>query len=224
MNTPDDVLFVSMRKDLFTAVVGDTLDEMGFLHQFLPPYIQPLHSDMILVGRAMTVQHHDLEEEAPTNQTAAFGVMLKALDDLKRGEVYIATGSSPTYALIGEHMSARAKRLGCVGAVIDGYSRDTRGILNLGFPVFSRGRYAQDQRPRGRVVDFRTTITIGGVGVTPGDIIFGDIDGVLAIPQVIEQEVLRRAMERVQREHDVGNALDGRGISAAEAIEQFGIL
>jgi regulator of RNase E activity RraA len=224
MNAPDDVLFPTMRKELFTAVVGDVMDQLGFLHQFLPPYIQPLHDDMILAGRAMTVQHRDLDQQASADQPGSFGVMLQALDDLKPGEVYVATGSSPTYALIGEHMSTRAKKLGCVGAVIDGYARDTRGILNLGFPVFCRGRYAQDQRPRGRVVDFRIPITIGGVNVTPGDIIFGDIDGVLAIPQSIEQEVFRRAMERVQREHDVHNALDGQGISATEAMAQFGIL
>ncbi len=224
MNVPDDVLFPTMRKELFTAVVGDVMDQMGFLHQFLPPYIQPLHGEMVLAGRAMTVQHRDLDEEAPVNQQDIFGLMLQALDDLKPGEVYIATGASPTYALIGEHMSTRAKKLGCVGAVIDGYARDTRGILNLGFPVFCRGRYAQDQRPRGRVVDFRTPITVGGVNVTPGDIIFADIDGVLAIPRSIEQEVFRRAMERVQREHDVHNALDAKGISATEAMAQFGIL
>jgi regulator of RNase E activity RraA len=224
MTVPDDVLFKTMQRNLFTAVVGDVMDELGFLHQFLPPYIQPLHDDMILVGRAMTLQHRDLDQEASADQPNSFGVMLQALDDLKPGEVYIATGSSPTYALIGEHMSTRAKRLGCVGAVVDGYARDTRGILNIGFPVFCRGRYAQDQRPRGRVVDFRVPITIGGVKITSGDIIFGDIDGVLAIPQSIEQEVFRRAGERVQREHEVHSALDGQGISATQAMEQFGIL
>jgi regulator of RNase E activity RraA len=178
---------------------------------------------MIVVGRAMTVQHRDIDQEEDTGELP-FGVMLKALDDLKPGEVYIATGSSPRYALLGEHMSTRAQRLGCVGAVIDGYSRDTRGILSLNFRTFSRGRYAQDQRPRGRVIDFRVPITIGDVRVSPGDLVFGDLDGVLVVPHLVEEEVLRKSFERVDKEHSVHDALREKGISATEAMERFGIL
>jgi regulator of RNase E activity RraA len=217
-------LFPTIKKDLFTAVVGDVLDQLGFLHQFLPPYIQPLHDDMVLIGRAMTVQHRDVSSTPEDDSQSAFGLMLEALDDLKPGEVYIATGSSPSYALIGEHMSTRAKRLGAVGAVIDGYSRDTRGILNLDFAVFSRGRYAQDQRPRGRVIDFRIPVTIGDVRITPGDIIFADLDGVLVVPQAVEEEVFRKSFERVRKEHGVHEALSEKGITATEAMERFGIL
>jgi regulator of RNase E activity RraA len=221
----DNSFFATIQKDLFTAVVGDVMDEMGLVHQFLPPYIQPLRDDMIVIGRAMTVQHCDIEHDTTAGDPQSpFGVMLKALDELKPGEVYLATGSSPTYALLGEHMSTRAQRLGCVGAVIDGYSRDTRGILNLNFPTFSRGRYAQDQRPRGRVVDFRVPVTIGAVHIAPGDIVFGDLDGVLVVPQSVEEEVFRKSFERVQREHSVHDALQEKGISATEAMERFGIL
>src|SRR6187455_3044822 len=76
-------------------------------------------------------------------------LMLRALDELKANEVYICTGGSPRYALWGELMSTRAQTLGAAGAVVDGYHRDTRGIRRLGFPVFSYGSYAQDQRVRG---------------------------------------------------------------------------
>jgi regulator of RNase E activity RraA len=86
--------------------------------------------------------------------------MLEALDDLKPNEVYICTGGSPRYALWGELMSIRAMHCGAAGAVLDGYSRDTRGILKLGFPTFSHGSYAQDQNPRGKVVDYRVPIVI----------------------------------------------------------------
>lgn len=221
----DQSFFATIQKDLFTAVVGDVLDEMGLIHQFLPPYIQPLRDDMIVVGRAMTVQHRDIEpEDSKGDSQSPFGLMLQALDDLKAGEVYVATGSSPSYALLGEHMSTRAQRLGCTGAVIDGYSRDTRGILGLNFPTFSRGRYAQDQRPRGRVVDFRVPVTIGAVHIASGDIVFGDIDGVVVVPQTVEEEVFRKSFERVKREHSVHDALQEKGISATEAMELFGIL
>ena len=121
--------------------------------------------------------------------------MFRALDELRPGEVYICTGSSLRYALWGELMSTRARRVGAAGAVVDGFHRDTRGILDLGFPVFSRGSYAQDQRVRGRVVDFRCPIEFGnGVRVCPGDVIVGDLDGVLAIPEDRLEEIVRLAL------------------------------
>src|SRR5438045_4050287 len=157
----DDDLFALARRELFTAVVGDVMDTLGLQRQFLSPQIQPLRDDMVLIGRAMPVLEADIANEAVRNKP--FGLMLEALDDLKPNEIYIATGASPSYALWGELMSTRAMKLGAVGAVLDGYSRDTRGILALDFPVFSHGRYAQDQGPRGKVVDFRCAIEIAGV-------------------------------------------------------------
>src|SRR6266545_4178983 len=155
MNThwrDDEELFAIARRELFTAVVGDCMDKLGLTHQFLPPQIQPLVRDMVAVGRAMPALEEDLREDPGGAPERPFGLMLAALDDLKAGEVYICTGASPRYALWGELMSTRAIRCGAAGAVLDGYSRDTRGILALGFPTFSYGAYAQDQGLRGRVV------------------------------------------------------------------------
>ncbi len=106
---------------------------------------------------------------------------MEALDDLKRNEVYVCTGSSPRYALWGELMSTRAMKLGAAGTVLNGYTRDSHGINSLGYPTFSIGRYAQDQGPRGKVIDFRIDIEMEGVWIHPGDIVFGDIDGVCII-------------------------------------------
>jgi len=155
----DTELFRLIRRKLFTAVVGDVLDHMGLRRQFLPPTIQPLDTEMVVVGRAMPVLEADYytfaDESAQTDVgKRAFGLMLEALDDLKANEVYVATGGTPRYAMWGELMSTRAMHLGAAGAVMNGYSRDTRGILALGFPTFSFGRYAQDQGYRGKVVDF----------------------------------------------------------------------
>ncbi len=218
----DETCFRTMREKLFSAVIGDALDELGCLHQFLPPEIQPLRDNMVVVGRAMTVLHEDWAEAEPHRQT--FGLMLRALDDLRPNEVYVATGSSAAYALFGEHMAVRAKRLGCVGAVVDSYTRDTNGIRDLNFPTFSRGRYGQDQRPRGQVIDFRTAIRIGAVQVAPGDIIFGDTDGVVVIPQQLEAQVLENALERVDREHKVRETLKSDSLSATAIVEKFGLL
>jgi len=121
-------------------------------------------------------------------------------------------------------MAVRAKRLGCVGAVVNSYTRDTNGIRDLNFPTFSRGRYGQDQRPRGRVIQFRVPIRIGEVQVAPGDIIFGDIDGVVVIPQQLEAQVLENALERVEREQKVRETLKSDSLSVTAIVEKFGLL
>jgi regulator of RNase E activity RraA len=149
--------------------------------------------------------------------------MLQALDDLRPDEVYVCTGASPEYALWGELMSTRAITLGAAGAVVDGYSRDTRGILQLGFPTFSYGGYAQDQGPRGKVIDFRVPLEIGGVRLEPGDLLFGDLDGVCIIPRAAEEEVVRKALEKAREESVLERALR-EGMSAAEAFARYGIM
>jgi regulator of RNase E activity RraA len=218
----DQELFDTLRRELFTAVVGDVMDAMGLLHQFLPPQIKPLRNDMVVTGRAMTV----LEADVPSGTdfvSEPFGLMFRALDDLKAEEVYICAGGSPRYALWGELMCTRARNLGAAGAVVDGYHRDTSGILRLAFPTFSYGGYAQDQAPRGKVIDFRVPLEVGGVKVAPGDIVFGDLDGVCVIPRDAEDEVFRRALEKVQQENLVGRAIE-EGMSAQEAFEKFGVM
>lgn len=227
MRSTEEELFASARRELFSAVIGDVMDRMGLQHQFLPPSIVPLERSMMVCGRALPVLEADIpgdDSEGPVTSVPAkpFGLMLDALDDLKINEVYICTGSSPRYALWGELMSIRAMKCGAAGAVVDGYSRDARGILNLGFPTFSYGSYAQGQGPRGKVIDFRIPIQVGPVRVSPGDIVFGDLDGVCVVPRAAEQEALTRAFDRVRREKVVRKALE-EGISAREAFETYDI-
>ena len=231
MNThwkSDEELFALSRSELYTAVVGDIMDILGHKHQFLPPSIQPLRDDMVVIGRAMPVLEMDDEGgEGPGRQSAVvnrpFGLMLPALDDLKPGEVYVCSGSSPAYALWGELMSMAATNRGAVGAVVNGYSRDTKGILAQNFACFSMGRYSQDQRPRGKVVDFRCTIKFGDVTVRPGDIVFGDLDGVCVVPREIETEVFTQAFEKARGEKRVFEAIKG-GMKAQESWDKFGIM
>ncbi len=148
----DTQLFDLMKSELFTAVVGDVLDALGYQHQFLPPGIMPLEKHMRVVSRAMTVLEADVFSAShgsvgPLAQRP-FGLLFEALDDLKESEIYVATGSSLRYALWGGLMSTRAIHLKAAGAVLDGYVRDANEIEALGFAVFCRGTYAQDQGPR----------------------------------------------------------------------------
>jgi regulator of RNase E activity RraA len=215
----DSELFRLMRERLFTAIVGDVLDLHGHRNQFLPPECRPLRPDMVVCGRAMTVLEMDVDELS----NPPFGLMLKALDSLQENEVYVAAGGSPQYALWGELMSTTARARGATGAVMAGYTRDTNGILAMDFPVFCYGSYAQDQRGRGRVVDFRTTLNIGNVTIRPGDIVFGDIDGVVVLPREVERDVVHRALEQVRKEKTAKRLL-GEGAPAESVFSETGVL
>ncbi len=223
----DKELFQAMRKVLYSAVIGDILDKMHYYHQFLPWKIQPIDPGMVIAGRAMTVLEADAFEEISNAHNPVmnrpFGLMLEAIDDIKEDEVYICAGASPAYALVGELMCTRMQTLGAAGAVVNGFHRDTKGIEELGFPCFSYGRYAQDQAPRGKVIDYRVPIEIEGVRIEPGAIIFGDMDGVVVIPKSIESEVIHRAYEKAVGEKTVGEAIK-KGMPAVEAFAKYGIM
>ncbi|MGB5152844.1 MAG: RraA family protein [Candidatus Sulfotelmatobacter sp.] len=224
----DDELFAIARRELFTCVVGDVMDKLALQHQFLPPQIQPLRQDMVVFGRAMPVLAVDVFAEktaGSANQLMdkPFGLMLEALDDLHPNEIYVNTGSSPRNALWGEMMSTRARKLGSPGAVLNGYVRDTKAIFAMNFPTFGFGSYGQDSAPRYKVVDFRIPVEIGAVRVHPGDILFGDIDGVLLVPAEAEVEVFTRALEKARGEKLVKKAIE-EGTSAVKAFEKYGIM
>jgi regulator of RNase E activity RraA len=222
----DRVLFSLVREKLFTAVIGDVMDAAGLTRQFLPPEIRALRPETVLVGRAMPVLEADRAGETVGHLGRAepFGLMLRALDELAPGDVYICTGASPRYALWGGLMSARAKTLGAAGAVLGGFHRDTREILVLDFPVFSTGAYAQDQRLRGRVVDYRCLIEFGnGCRVTPGDLIVGDVDGVLVVPAAHVGDIIEAALKKAAGEEAVRDMIE-KGGRTQEIFDSTGLM
>ncbi len=217
--------FERIRTDLFTAVIGDVLDQRGYTHQFLAAGLVPLVPGTRLVGRAMTVLEAPYSDGAGRGPLSdkPFGLMFEALDDLKPGEIYIADGASLSCALWGGLMSTRALHLKAAGAILNGYVRDTSEIRRLGFPVFSRGAYAQDQGVRGKVVDYRMPLQIGAVSIRDGDLIVADDEGVLIVPQEVETEVIAAAEEKVATENEVAIAIKG-GMSTVDAFRKFGVM
>ena len=228
----DEELFDLIRQKLYIPVVGDILDQMGYTHQFLPAAIRPLtalvppatvetmerENRNKIVGWACTI----LENDVYGPQKKAFGYLTEALDQLRPNEVYVATGAYNS-ALWGELLTATAKTRGAVGAVLDGFSRDTPQVLTQNFPVFCTGCWAQDSSVRTSVCDFRCTIEIGQVTIHDGDLIFGDVDGVLVVPRGIVDEVIEKALEKAAGEKVVRKAIEG-GMSATDAFAKFGIL
>lgn len=224
----DDELFAIARKELFVAVVGDVMDTLGLRRQFLPPQIQPVTRDLVAIGRAMPVLSVDCIDDDLSNahnpaMRRSFGLMMEALDSLKPNDIYTVTGGSPNYALWGELMSTRAMYCGAAGAIMNGYTRDLRGILDLKFPVFCYGSFAQDQGVRGKVVDYGIAIQIGQAVIAPGDILFADCDGVCVIPAKAETEVFLAAIEKARGEKTVRQEIEA-GMPAKVAFEKYGIL
>ena len=220
----DDELFALAREKLFVALVGDVLDRMGCLNQFLSPQLKPVHNGMIIIGRAMTVLEADIPtEDAASPARKPFGRMFEALDDLRKNEVYVCAGASHRYALWGGLMSTRALQCGAAGAVVHGFHRDSNEIERLGFAVASFGSYAQDQGPRGEVLDWRVPIDFDGVRIESGDIIFGDRDGVLVVPADRAEEAFAGALTKAADENTVLQALQ-KGMSTVEAFRRYGVM
>ncbi len=210
-------LFEIIRAELFTSVISDTLDAHGYLNQMLPPNLRPLRVGMRSCGRALTVLETDsLDKNEP------FGVLFHALDALKPNDIYIASGATSAYAMWGELMTTAAKQRGAVGAILNGYLRDASGIAELDFPVFAWGSYAADQKMRGRALAYNVPILIGGVTVSPGDILFADEDGVVVIPQSIERQVILDALSKARAEKTLRTDLEA-GMLAVDAFKKHGI-
>ena len=215
----DSESFALFQAELSTPVVGDILDQLGLYHRFLPQPIQPMLPDMKLVGRAMPVLMIDVFGP----QAQPFGKLTQALDQLEPREIYVASGGAMRCAYWGEILTATARTRGAAGAVIDGYHRDTPQILEQGWPVFSRGRFAQDSGARSKVADYRCPIEIDAVWINPGDLIFGDLDGVVIIPRKREAEVIDRALAKARGEKLVRRDIEA-GMSSADAFAKYGIL
>jgi 4-hydroxy-4-methyl-2-oxoglutarate aldolase len=215
----DVELFTLVVRELYSPVVGDILDDLGFDHQFLPQPIQPMRDEMKVAGRAMPVLMIDVFGK----QKKPFGLLTEALDQLKPKEVYLASGGEMRCAYWGEILTATAKKRGAIGAVINGFHRDTPRVLEQDWPVFTRGRFAQDSAVRTQVVDYRCAIEVGQVRVEPGDLVFGDLDGVVIVPRKVEAEVMERALAKARGEKLVRKEIEA-GMSSTAAFRKYGIL
>jgi 4-hydroxy-4-methyl-2-oxoglutarate aldolase len=195
----DDPQFNMMAEKLYVAVISDILDGMGFRGQVLQPGVVPAQPDpsQVLVGRAATVlvgPQYEVVDQPYTNQIAA-------IDALMPGDVVVSgVGGMTNVAVWGELFSNAAKARGARGFLTDGCHRDTRMVLDLGFPVFSRGPRPVDISGRGTVISIGRPVEVAGVVVHPGDVVCAEVDGVVIIPQDAAEETLSRAFEKVAKE------------------------
>lgn len=209
-----------IKDKLYTAVIADILDELGYRNQVLNSSIRPLKQDMSLIGRAFTMLAADVYSEPKE----PYKLELEAVDCLKNGEVVVVTtNGSKSSGFWGELLTTVAQCHGAVGGVIDGFTRDTRKIMTMDFPLYVSGMCALDSKGRTDVIAYQVPIVCGGVKVYPGDIIFADNDGIVVVPLKVENEVFSKALEKVNGENLVRKELL-EGVSATEVFKKYHIL
>jgi len=209
-----------MEKKLYSAVIADVLDDLGFRHQAMDHLLRPIGPALNFAGRAFTVLATDVYEVPKS----PYEKELEAVDHLSDGDVLVATTNGSTSSgFWGELLTTVAMRRGARGAVIDGLTRDSADIVELGFPLFARGCCPLDSKGRTDVVAYGVPIECGGVPVTTSDIVFGDNDGVVVVPQEVAEEAIVKASDKVDTEDQMRRALQD-GMGAVEAYNKFGTL
>jgi 4-hydroxy-4-methyl-2-oxoglutarate aldolase len=218
MTTPRPIAWADRLAKLYAPVVADVLDKVGFRNQCLHSRVRPLFPEARCAGFALTVQTVPARELAPAHPYAG---ELAAVDSLQAGDVLVV--SECEWSFWGELLSTAARYRGCRAVVIDGYTRDTRAIVAMEFPVFCRGVHPADSLGRIDVAEHDVPIHCGGVLVRPGDLILADEDGIVAVPSPVAEQALTLAEEKVRGENLVRGAL-AEGMSVTEAFRRYGVL
>lgn len=198
--TDDAERFAWIKANIYTPVLSDILDELGFRQQAMHHRLRPLDQDNCqIVGRARTVRWMEtdyVETEDP------YGLEIEVMDALRPGDVVVhSTDYAESNAPWGELMSTAAKMRGAVGCICDSQIRDCLRIKALQFPVFCRGIRPLDSMGRGRVMAYDVPVRSGDVLVRTGELVYADFDGVVVVPRDVEAEVLERAAEKASREN-----------------------
>ena len=207
-------------RSLYSGLLSDACDAAGHRDRALGADIRPLDESLVLVGRARTTVWAPMFH-VPSRP---YDKEIAAVDSLRPGDVFVAAvGRSREIVPWGELLSTASVARGGRGAVMDGLIRDSGQIRAMGFPVYCTGRRPYDSCGRGIMVDYDVAITIDGVVIEPGDLVFGDSDGVVIVPQQAEAEVLERAWTKMSGENSTRDALRA-GLSLAEVFRTHGIL
>jgi 4-hydroxy-4-methyl-2-oxoglutarate aldolase len=213
-------LSIFAEEHLYTAVVSDSLDQMGIRHQAMREYLRPLFPACKFAGWARTIACSDVYyiSEDP------YDLEIEAMDSILPGEVVIvSTQHSLRNAPWGELMSTAATARKARGAVIDGLVRDVKKIEQLGFPVMAAGIKPVDSIGRGIVTGYNVPVACGEVTVHPGDFVFADYDGVVVVPREKTVEALTLARDKVIRENKSREELL-RGAYLRDVYNKYGVL
>lgn len=215
--------FERLSKRLNSPVLSDVLDDMGFTGQAMQPFVRPLDESLTMFGRARTglyMSTYSVEEYGNP-----YDVEIALIDDLKPGDIPVLACDGPTTRIApwGELLTTASKMRGAVGCVTDGLVRDVRLIRNLGFPVFNGGIGPLDSKGRGKMMMKDVPVSCAGAPVRSGDLVFGDVDGVVVIPAEIADRVIDAALTKLESENKTRDELLN-GALLGEVYEKYGVL
>lgn len=208
---------------LFAAVLSDVLDGLGLRNQTMRPFVRPLDPAKVVCGRARTGLFEPRESERPGEHP--YDIEIALIDDLQPGDVPVLACGGPTETVVpwGELLTTAARNRGAVGAVTDGLVRDARLVTGMQFPVFHGGFRPLDSKGRSKMVARDVEVVCGGVTVRSGDLVFGDMDGVVVVPQAISEEVIARAVAKIEGENITREELRA-GATLGEVFRKYGVL
>jgi regulator of RNase E activity RraA len=213
-------LLEQARPLIAAAPVSDALDQHGFHHQILPPNIRPADDSIVLFGPARTGSYEPISGFVAN----IYDLEIALVDDLKAGEVCVlGTGGNLAIGPWGELLSTRARYLGAAGFLSDGAARDVVAVRAMGFPMFTGALSPADTQHRGMMTKKDVTIRIGETDIAPGDIIVGDVDGVVVVPRSAAAAVLATALGKITGERHMRADIEG-GMTLADAFKKHGLL
>jgi 4-hydroxy-4-methyl-2-oxoglutarate aldolase len=214
--------FPRVQSELYTAVLSDMLDSLGFRNQSLAPNVRPLDDSLTIFGRVRTGLYMSVYEVA--ENVNPYEKEIELIDSLEPGEVpVLACPQNQRVVPWGELLSTAARARGANGCVTDGMARDIKMIREMRFPVFAAGARPLDSKGRAIIIEIDTTIECGGARARSGDYVFGDVDGVLIIPAEVADEVIDRAFGKVAGENLVRIEL-AEGQKLRDVFARHGIL
>jgi 4-hydroxy-4-methyl-2-oxoglutarate aldolase len=207
---------------LYSAVLSDSLDAVGIMNQAMKAAIRPLDEALKMCGRARTGIYMETASVEPG--VNPYELEIAIVDDLKPGDVAVfACGGSSRIAPWGSLLSTATRARGAAGCVTDGLVRDILEIRRMGLPVFHGGIGPLDSKGRGQIQAVDVPVLCGGVRVAPGDLVFGDADGVVVVPQAVEAEVLAIAFDKINGEHHSMDELRAGGY-LRDVYAKYGVL
>lgn len=218
MRTGEEIVSLA-REHLYSAVLSDTLDDLGLSHQIMSSQVRPLDEGLTLCGRARTGDYKDVYHADDSSDP--YELVIGLMGSLQTDDVVVlACGRSGRIHPFGDTQATAAAMRGAAGCVTDGLIRDVRQIRDMRFPTFAAGYGALKMRGRGRMVAMDVPVHCGGVWVSPGDLIFGDVDGVIVVPRALEEDVIPAALDRAMRERQMVEDLRA-GVSIVEVYRKY---
>ena len=198
----DQELIAAARSRLYSGVISDVLDSLGHMHHALAPRIRPLDDTLVMFGRARSAQYTPVHHVPVGHNPYALEIAL--IDSLRPDDVAVmACPGEDRIAPWGELLTTAARARNAAGCVTDGLVRDVRLIREMRFPVFAGAIGPLDSKGRGEVTAIDVPVECGGVLISPGDWLFGDVDGVVVIPGELCDKAIELSLAKAAAENTV---------------------